>query len=856
LLRTVFCGFISPNEVAVIYIFIRKTLYIFLDFMGLNPFFFELTNRSSCSHSSYTLPFETRKDISRFAISPDGTQLIVVDSDGAALLINLPRRIVLAPFNFKEKVHAIKFSPNGKYFAVGRGKTVQLWRSPGLNKEFAPFILQRELPDHFDRVTCLDWSDDSRWLLSGSRDMTVQLRATKLPGGNSKGARPMTLAGHRDLIVNAMFGQPNTNIYTVSKDGALFIWQWQGGEESSEHADPFLDPTGKWKLLKRHYFSQNSRVHSAQLHRASNLLVVGFENGIFGLYDLAATIASDASELVSLQKLSVSSSKLNSVAINTTGEWLAFASARYGQLLVWEWQSERYVLKQAGHFDAMTCVAYSPEGQYIATGGQDSKLKVWNSSTGFCFVTFKEHSGPVTGAVFSSKAQSVISSSLDGTVRAFDLVRYRNFRTFTSPAPTQFSCVAIDPSAEVVAAGSSSDFSVYVWSMATGRLLDILEGHEGPVAGLQFSPVHPQLATGSWDRSVRIWELYTGAKVATETLEHQSDLTAVTYRPDGNQLCAATLDGNLQFWNPLDGTLVATIEGKKDINAGRSRYDVRTAKNNTQSKYFTSVCYSADGRCVLASGNSRYVCLYEVESQILLKKFQLSHNRSIEGVLDYLDTREAHLADLENYSDSDDDDDATDNGLDKVGTLPGVQKGIYSKRRNNQRIKSSGISFSPSGRQWALSSSIGLLIYSLDDQMLFDPYLLDIDITPDTTIAKLEKKDYLKALIMSLRLNESDLTRRVLTAIPATHIQIVAQQIHASYLGRLLTFLAQDMEQSQHVEFYLLWGLHLLTHHGQTIKEQSVALSSALRALQKNLLRFQSDLSQMYVHPVFNSSGI
>jgi periodic tryptophan protein 2 len=737
---------------------------------------------------------------------------------------------------------------------------VQIWRSPGLNKEFAPFVLHRELPDHFDRVTCLDWSDDSRWLLSGSRDMTVQLRPSKLPNNknSSKGARPMTLAGHRDLIVNAMFGHPNTNIYTVSKDGALFIWQWQVGDGDVDvdvdeaqkqrlREDPFLDPTGRWKLLRRHYFSQNSRVHSAQLHRASNLLVVGFENGIFGLYDLAASSLSTASELVTLQKLSVSSSKLNSVAINNTGEWLAFATARYGQLLVWEWQSERYVLKQAGHFDSMNCVAYSPEGQYIATGGQDSKLKVWNSATGFCFVTFKEHTGPVTGAVFSSKAQSVVSSSLDGTVRAFDLIRYRNFRTFTSPTPTQFSCVAIDPSAEVVAAGSSSDFSVYVWSMATGRLLDILEGHEGPVAGLQFSPVHPQLATASWDRTVRIWELYTGAKVATETLQHGSDLTCVAYRPDGNQLCAATLDGQLQFWNPLDGTLVGTIEGRKDINAGRGRSDIRTAKNNTASKYFTSVCYSADGRCVLAAGNSRYVCLYEVESQILLKKFQLSHNRSIEGVLDYLDSREAHLADLENYSDSDDDDDATDNGMDKVNALPGVQKGIYSKRRQVQRIRSTGIAFSPSGRQWALSASIGLLIYSLDDQMLFDPYLLDIDITPDTTLATLVEQEYLKALIMALRLNEKDLTRRVLTSIPASQIQLVAQQVHASYLARLLTFLAQDMEQSQHVEFYLLWGLHLLTHHGQVLKEQAVTLASTLRALQKNLLKYQSDLSQLFV---------
>lgn len=47
-----------------------------------------------------------------------------------------------------------------------------------------------------------------------------------------------------------------------------------------------------------------------------------------------------------------------------------------GQLLVWEWQSESYVFKQQGHFNNMASLAYSPDGQYIATGGDDGKVGV------------------------------------------------------------------------------------------------------------------------------------------------------------------------------------------------------------------------------------------------------------------------------------------------------------------------------------------------------------------------------------------------------------------------------------------------------------------------------------------------
>jgi periodic tryptophan protein 2 len=97
------------------------------------------------------------------------------------------------------------------------------------------------------------------------------------------------------------------------------------------------------------------------------------------------------------------------------------------------------VLKQQGHFFDVNTLAYSPDGQLIATGGDDGKVKLWNTNSGFCFVTFSSHSAPVTCVEFSATGTVVMSASLDGTVRAHDLVRYRNFRTLTSPTPTQVS---------------------------------------------------------------------------------------------------------------------------------------------------------------------------------------------------------------------------------------------------------------------------------------------------------------------------------------------------------------------------------------------------------------------------------
>lgn len=74
---------------------------------------------------------------------------------------------------------------------------------------------------------------------------------------------------------------------------------------------------------------------------------------------------------------------------------------------------------------------------------------MWAPATGMCYVTFSAHTAPVTAVAFLPHSGAVVSTSLDGTVRAWDLLRYRNFRTLTTPSPVQFASLAVDPAGEV-----------------------------------------------------------------------------------------------------------------------------------------------------------------------------------------------------------------------------------------------------------------------------------------------------------------------------------------------------------------------------------------------------------------------
>jgi periodic tryptophan protein 2 len=321
-----------------------------------------------------------------------------------------------------------------------------------------------------------------------------------------------------------------------------------------------------------------------------------------------------------------------------------------------------------------------------------------------------------------------------------------------------------------------------------------------------------------------------------------ADILSVAFRPDSKQIAVTTLDGQLTFWNVSDAAQQNGVDARRDVSGGRKISDRRTAANVAGTKAFTTVKYSADGTCVLAGGNSKYICLYDVQSGSLLKKFTVSVNLSLDGTQEYLNSKLLTAAGPQGLID--DQGEASDLEDRRDTTLPGAQKGIGA-RRTRPEVRVPAVAFSPTGRAFCAASTEGLLIYSLDNTFQFDPFDLDISVTPSTTLDTLAQKDYLKALVMAFRLNDRNLVRRVYEGTPVSDITLVVKDTPYVYLGRLLRFVALQADESPHLEFNLVWIEALLSKHGRWIKDNKSGLEAELRSVEKAVRRIQVELARL-----------
>jgi hypothetical protein len=190
--------------------------------------------------------------------------------------------------------------------------------------------------------------------------------------------------------------------------------------------------------------------------------------------------------------------------------------------------------------------------------------------------------------------------------------------------------VAFSPDGRLLASGSA-DKTIKLWEVASGSLVRTLSGHTNYVKSVAFSPDGRLLASGSADKTIKLWEVASGSLVRTLS-GHTDYVTSVAFSPDGWLLASGSHDHTIKLWEVASGSLVRTLSG--------------------HTSYVTSVAFSPDGRLLASGSFDDTIKLWEVASGSLVRTLT-GHTDDVKSVAFSPDGRllaSGSCVKVENYS--------------------------------------------------------------------------------------------------------------------------------------------------------------------------------------------------------------
>ncbi|KAK7485836.1 hypothetical protein BaRGS_00022936, partial [Batillaria attramentaria] len=267
-----------------------------------------------------------------------------------------------------------------------------------------------------------------------------------------------------------------------------------------------------------------------------------------------------------------------------------------------------------GHTYNIHYCTFSPFGTILATCSTDGKLILWDVKTGEMNAVIQHPSkGSIRVCCFSPDSSRIVSGSDDDTICMWEVATKKLVRSFTGLEESVVTLTYSPDGHYLVSGSTNGDLCVWDACFGHGRYLTLkIDAHDLGVTCCEFSPTYGSarnpkcttasllLATGGKDDLIKLWTFAAEIGSASVLLKcrdslpgHSDIVMSCAFSPSGNLLASGSLDKTVRLWDPIKGLALFTIDA-------------------AHSRYVTSVAFSVDGTLLATASNDRTVKVWKL----------------------------------------------------------------------------------------------------------------------------------------------------------------------------------------------------------------------------------------------------
>ncbi len=428
----------------------------------------------------------------------------------------------------KEDVLSVAFSPNGRKIAAAYITRVVIW-----DAETGEELETLESIDGV--INSIAFSADG-WHLATAAD---QLQLWHV----GTGTQTRLMRGHEGNVQSVAFSANGDQIVTGGADRFVRIWDateksiddesWEPAEfRNHAHKDPLpnvgyrtnveYSPNGRWIAVET----------QSEVIEAQNAAIFNPQTGRFTQFETGSCVAFSPDG--------------NRLAIGN-GRTVDIQGLESGASLVLE-----------GHDDTIFDVAFSPDGEHVATAAQDRRVRMFDAATGALEFTLDRHSGRLRAFAFSPNSRWIATLD-DMTLRLWDAKTGDAVRTLEEyDGSTHYLHFSFSPDGTRVLTWDlgPGESVLRLWDADDGELLQAIKGG----GYYLFSPDGRLFVEVSSEKSIKVFDVKTGEESAINGVSSNIRLDGATFNADGTRL--VTAGGNIVLWDMETGEEVLVLKTK------------------------------------------------------------------------------------------------------------------------------------------------------------------------------------------------------------------------------------------------------------------------------------------------------